>query len=329
MAIDHELRGTLIGASEVSQILGLSPWGDAFDVYIRKIDPQPESKPKPWLKRGRYFERGIVEWYGDETGVRTEWSDTTIRHASRDFQGCTPDAFVLDEVGLHVGGCDAKSVNWTHRDEFGESGTDLVPVYYAVQNHWTMSTIDKPWWDIAAAMSLDELRIYRIHRDADIESVLLEEVEHFWKRNILERIPPPIGATQSATDYLKRRFPRNVEVLRTATADEHELLVKLKNVGERWDAVNKECTAVENAVKLAIADSEGLIDGEAKVTWKKDRDSTGTDYEAVAKSLHTEAIRLGSQIELSDLMKDHQIVTRVGPRKLLTNWNACKQVRRK
>jgi hypothetical protein len=137
---------------------------------------------------------------------------------------------------------------------------------------------------------------------------------------VLARKPPPIGATPAAAEYLKQRFPKNVEALRTATPDEHNLLVQLKTVSEEWDGVNKRYDTLANAVKLAIADGDGMLDGPSRVTWKKDRDSTGTDYEAVAKALHAEAIRLGSSIELSDLLNDNQVVTRKGPRKLLLNF---------
>lgn len=333
--INHELRAQGIGASEVAAILGLDPRRDAFAVWARKLNLVDEPESNIRMRKGKYFERGIVEWYSDETGNKTAWSDVTRQNRDRSWQVATPDAYVSDADGLFCGGVDAKLVAWDKREDWGEPGTDVVPDHYAIQNQWTCSTVDMPWWDIAAALG-DELRIYRIHRDPAIEEVLLETVEKFWNVNVLGRTQPPIGATDTATAYLKKRFPKHVEPLRVATPEEAELMAAYKLVREEWDEMEARYNPLENRVREVIGDSEGIINGPWKITYKKDSDSMGTDWYAVAKALvsvpctgpyedHSECASCGGKkwvvdaagvARLRAMEAAHQVITRHGPRKL-------------
>lgn len=335
--INQELRSKGIGASEVAALLGMDPRRDALAVWARKLNLVDEPESNIRMRKGRYFEQGIVQWYTDETGLRTEWSDTTMQNPQRSWQIATPDAFVVsDHSPIRIGGVDAKLVSWDQRELWGDPGTNAVPDHYAIQAQWTCSTLDQPWWDIAACVG-DELRVYRIHRDPEIEKTLLSVVDKFWKENILGRTQPPIGATDTAAAYLKKRFPKHVQPLRVATPEEGELMALYKLVREEWDAMEARYVPVENRVREVIGDAEGIINGPWKITFKKDSDSMGTDWYAVAKNLvsvpctapHqdpiTDCISCGGTGRVVDaagterlrLMEAaHRVVTRQGPRKL-------------
>jgi hypothetical protein len=338
--------------------MGLSPWGDAFSVYASKLGLIEKAPATPQQLRGRYFERGIMLWYSDATGNQTEWFDSSVEHPRREWQRCSPDAWILDvdpaltqaqRIMLRVAGCDAKSVNWRHRDDWGESGTDLVPDYVALQLHWSCSCTTMPYWDCAALLSMDDLRVYRIHYDPDIEAILLEAGEKFWRDHVLARVPPPIGSSPAAAAYLKQRFPRNVEALRVATEEEAGLMARLKLVGEEYDAVNARCTAVENEIKLCIGDAEGLINGPWKIGYRRSKDTVGPEWSDVAQELGMRCEMLKAaydrMIEECDktfnaagvkaewpgrpdwwnqtfeqLAKAHEVVLRQGSRRLVPNW---------
>jgi hypothetical protein len=255
---------------------------------------------------------------------------------------------------------DAKTIGIFARHKWGEEWSDVTPDDVSLQAHWAMSTLGLPVADVAGAFSLDELRLYRFHRDPEIEHLLLETAEPF-QLNI-ERardhalnggdpmdFAPPIGATQAATDYLRQRFPRNVEALRVATEEEAGLMARLKMVGERWDVVNKECTAVENEIKLCIGDAEGLINGPWKIGYRRSKDTVGPEWSDVAQELGMRCEMLKAaydrMIEECDktfnaagvkaewpgrpdwwnqtfeqLAKAHEVVLRQGSRRLVPNW---------
>lgn len=341
--INHELRKQGCGGSDVAAIIGLSPYADAFSVWADKLELVERPEPTIRQRKGKFFESAICAWYSDETGNPTEWFDTTVQHPERPFMVCTPDAWVLDGSGARVGLMDSKLVGFQNYDQWGEPGTDKVPDHYAIQAQWNCSTTEKPWLDLAAALG-DELRVYRIHRDPAIEAVLLEVVERFWKENVLGQTQPPIGATDTATAYLKKRFPKQVEPLRVATPEEADLMAAYKLAREEWDAMEARYDPLENRIREVIGDSEGIINGSWRITFKKDANSTGTDWYAVAKALacvpclgpftdHTECVACqgtgwvldaAGHERLRAMEAAHQVITRQGPRKLRATFGKKK-----
>lgn len=315
MAINQELRSLGVGGSEVAAVLGLDPRRDAFAVYAAKVGLLKPTAPNPRMRRGKYFERGVIDWYSDITGQPTHWFDQTVQNPQRSWQVVSPDAWVLGispDAPPRIGGCDAKTVAFDQRESWGETGTDIVPVPVNLQCQWTLSTVDLPWWDVAALVGLDELRIYRIHRSPEVEAILLDEVETFWTKHVLARVPPPPGPSPATTEALKQMFPKHVENIRCASAEEMPLVEALRTAKCAAKVAEKALAQAENQIKLAIGDAEGLLAGAEKITWKKDADSVGPDWKAVAAAL------CENEARLAELAAAHQIVTRQGARKLLT-----------
>ena len=154
-----------------------------------------------------------------------------------------------------------------------------------------------------------------------------------------------IGRSEEAEAYIRKRFPRQVTPLREATEAEEALVsefAKLKAQKKEIETAHEEAA---NALKVSIGDAEGFLSRLGKVTWKKDKDSVGPDWQAIARALSVyltaareiaesaytvpewlqharteetdkmmEAIRV---LKIEDLVAQNQTVTRVGARKLL------------
>jgi len=346
--IDNRIRARGIGGSDVCAVVGLDTRRDRFSVYADKLGLVKRQPPNARMRRGKYLERGVVAWYGDERRCKCYWFDETIRHPDREWQVVSPDAFVISSeassatpiyvpaAGIQaLGMVDAKTVSWDQAYEWGETGSDKVPDRVSLQLQWACSTTGLPWSDAAAICGLDDLRIYRIHFDADLEAVLLEECEKFWREHVLARVAPPIGCTETAKEYLRQRFPRNVEVLRQATGEEEALLMRLKLARDEFNRAEQEKESLSNEVKQLIGDADGLNSSLGKVTWRKDADSVGVDWEKVARELGWRVELLKRYALVADqtypdwwaqtfeqLAAQSQIVTKHGARKLLCprNW---------
>ena len=310
--IDAKLRAQGIGGSEVAAILGLDPRRDAFAVYTDKLGLVERAAPTGRMLWGKRIERVIADAYSDETSRPHLWCDETRVHRDRSWQIYSPDAFVVGSSFLPtepvpiIGGLDAKNVAWDQATKWGEPGSDLVPDSIALQCQWYCSAAELPWWDVAALFGGNDLRIYRVNRDAEIEAILLEEAERFWRNHVLARVPPAPGSSAATTEALKKMYPRNVEACRFARPEEAELLMRMKAARERADAADAEKDAAENAVKLAIGESEGLIHGPIKVTWKRTADTFGPAWEEIARALGATPA----------LIAEHTKLTRAGSRRL-------------
>lgn len=167
---------------------------------------------------------------------------------------------------------------------------------------------------------------------------------------MLAKVAPPIGNSDAAEAYLKKRFPRNIERLRDATEAEAALMKRAQAIKAQYDDIEAAKGGIENELRLAIGDADGICSGGTRVTWKKDKDTYGTDWEGVATELvsvpctavadcliaaadHKEncIICSGTGLVLTDdgrrrlheLSDAHQVVTREGPRKL--RWGKGKE----
>lgn len=320
--IDQEIRSKGVGGSEVAAICGMDERRDAFAVYADKLGLVERPEPTKRMRWGKLLERAIIDGYGEETGLTTCWADKTMANSERHWQVYTPDAFVWNEndtsfsEASRIGGVDAKNVSFDQMSKWGERGTDIVPDSIALQCQWYCSAADLPFWDVAALFGGNDLRIYRIYRDPEVEAIILDAAESFWTNHVIARVPPIIGCSQTAKDYLKQRFPTSTQDMRHADFAELELLARLKQAKEDFDDAETVKETLENEVKLRIGETDGLLlPGKGKVTWLKNKDTMGTDWETLGK------LYLAQYPDHQErILAEHQIVTRHGPRVLRCSW---------
>jgi|GEM_PF-2379538 len=275
--IDKAIRATAIGASDIACILGMNPFRDAFSVWAEKTGQIDSPEPNKRMRKGKYMEEAVAHWFSDVHGVPVVWFDSTVRHASRTFQCASPDAFELDGDGARSGVVEVKIVGWDQRWGWGEPGGSKIPDHYALQCQWLCSTTDLPYASVAAQIG-DDLSVYRVDRDPDIEATLLDVGRRWWHEHIELGKAPEIGDTAAAAAYLKKRFPKNTDVVRCATEEETALILRYRSLCEAWDAVNHDCQVAENRLKEIIGEDAGLISGDLRVTYKKCKDSEGVDF---------------------------------------------------
>jgi predicted phage-related endonuclease len=127
--------------------------------------------------------------------------------------------------------------------------------------------------------------VYEIRRDREAEESMLARVEEFWRRFILGDEVPPIGASAAAGQWLQHAYPRPKADLRPATDEELLLLGKYTAVRITERAAKEARTLLENQIKLAIGDREGLYWPDGKFTWRNTKDRLVTNWQAMAKGL--------------------------------------------
>jgi predicted phage-related endonuclease len=299
-----------LGGTDIAAVVGAHPQKDAFCVYAEKtglIDAvlNETNRRAMW---GTKLQRVIAEAWSEITTRPHKWIDQTLQGQAADFQIYTPDGRSLapgDFRGLEV-----KTAGRDQAQYWGPSGTAIVPDHYFIQCCWYMSSADLPLWDIAVLIAGADFRIYTLHRDRELETMLLEAAAEFWHNHVLARRPPAPGSGAASAEALKHLFPKNTESIRVATDQEACLMENLRTARERFDAAEATKKELEHALELAIGEADGLTYAGGKVTWKKDRDSVGTNWERIAR------IACPNEDRLAELMAENQIVTRVGPRKL-------------
>lgn len=278
------IHETGIGASEIAAIVGISPWAKPWTIYARKhklIEPQAQTEEMFW---GTMLEPVIAQVFSMRMGLPVEWYNQRIYSEKRPWQYASPDAFIIPAptaprwilecktAGLHA------SSNWDRN----ASDEDGVPDYYAAQVQWQLSTLELEVGYIAVLIAGNDFRTYRIEHDPVLEDILLEAGEEFWRKHILQKVEPPIDGSEDARQYLRKRYPREREKLRPATLAEMEWLnqyAQLRHLLEQGETRKKE---LENQITQSIADHEGLEWQGGKLTWKRTKDRSLTNWHELA-----------------------------------------------
>lgn len=245
---------------------------------------------------GSFLQQGIVAYYSYLTGRQTEWRDRKEYHPIYPFMAYSVDAVVTGERR----GVDAKCVSWDQSWKWGPTAEEIPP-YVVMQAWWYMAALDYPAWDIAALVAgEDEPRIYTIDRDLEVEKVMLEKAEEWWRRYLIGDERPPITGSESSHQWLKRTFPRHQrEDIRKAEGKQIALLDDYARVYRQFDAVDNELKRLEAEVKQQIGEHEGLRWPGGQVTWKLSKDSAFIEWQKLAEEL------IKGNPEAPRLMKEH------------------------
>jgi putative phage-type endonuclease len=273
-------RRTGISGTDVSAILGINPWASALDVWLDKRGQAEEREQTMAMRMGNLLEPIVAQLYADDTGwILSE--PGFMRHQARDWHIGTPDRLAENGDGIRQILIEIKTAR--SGSDWGEPGTDQIPRHYLTQVAWYLALTELQVAHVAVLIGASEYRRYEIQRDHDLEAVLLERCEAFWRDNVQAGQMPAIDGSDSAARYVARRFPRNVNPLRTATPDEMNLAQRLAAARAATAAAEREQAEAENLLKAAIGESEGLDLGAfGKITWKASKPRDTTDWKAVA-----------------------------------------------
>lgn len=272
-----------IGGSEIGAILGLSPFESPIDVYCRKLgltDEKPETRP---MRLGKLLEPVILAEYQQETGRRGRLSSDLFTLPEFHVLG-TPDGFHAD--GIDEDGLEFKAVGLRQAPSWGDPGTDEIPDHYLVQVALYMALTKRDRWHVAALIGGQELRCYTVHRDPDLEATILDGAARFWVDHILAQEPPPIDGSESARRMIESRFPRQTSPLRPASIEEETLVAQLAEARRAVARAEADEARLQNLIKAAIGEGEGLQGPDWKVTWKATKDSSKTDWKAVVDHIN-------------------------------------------
>lgn len=171
-----------VTASEIAVIMGLSPWSSPYKLYHQKLGILPRDEVTPAMERGTYLEPYIAQRFAAAHPEFWASGDgkTLYRHGERSWQLATPDQLVHPIVPVDSCNCGGGLDGYGHEprcgwdidapvavaefkttsdmSEWGEPGTDEIPVHYRAQVLWQMdvmglcaayvTVLDVPRWEV-------------------------------------------------------------------------------------------------------------------------------------------------------------------------------------
>ena len=256
-------RTKFIGGSDASVILGINPWRTPLQLWQDKVTPRVE-KIDP--ARQRIFDRGhrmepyVVDLLRDETGLRIARRNERYIDKEHPFLACEIDAEAVSGENIEI-----KTVSPFKAADWGELGTDSIPVYYTAQAQHGLMITGAQVCIFGVLIGGDDFRIYRVERDDELIAGIRQREVAFWVDYIEPRVPPP--ATNA--EDIARLFPRD---LGTAIEANEAALIAYNAIREltpQLTELEQQIDAHKDALRAAMGGAARLtLDGRDIATWK-------------------------------------------------------------
>ena len=281
--MDAEVRKTGISGTDISAICGVNPFKSAFGVWLEKTGQAEPKQENPEMRWGKILEPVVATQFRQEhpdISQQMAMNKTTFVSPANPIVVGTPD-YLFDDIqqGLEV------KTHGTHaaaRLGFGESGTDDVPKHHYLQCEWYMLLMGWDVWHLAALLGGQDYREYRMERDSELDERLVGLANAFWDKYVVPVEPPKLDGSNDVREYLKRRFATHSDMLPVATYLQREIYNDYWQQRQARDAAQNEVDRLENILKFQIGDTAGLQFENGRLTWKRCKDGTNIDWEAVA-----------------------------------------------
>lgn len=309
-----EKRRSGLGGTDTPAICGLSRYKGPYEVWCEKLGLVSKPIDNPQTKLGRALEPYIAREWGEKFKLELVKGEF-VKHDLIEWLLGTPDYLVRNQRR----GLDCKYISSEEVEKFyGVDGTDDLPMHYWGQGQHYMELFDYDYWHFGCLMTDGEVHDYPVERDPVYLRTMRETCDIFWNKHVKEGIPPEPTLTSACQEYIDARFPRHKDklVVRAKPGDALEELVYLLR-DAKVAAKQTACAAEELELRIKAVMGEAasvLWCGDEKITWKNNRDSEKTDWEAALKEILT-SLPLGKEQTryAFDIIQKHREI-KPGPR---------------
>jgi len=275
----HE-RTKYLGGSDIGAILGLSPYKTPLDVWLEKTGKHNHQVDNLPIRFGTFAESFVASEYARATGTTLIEYPSAISHLQYSYLQGHIDRFITNdsaELFREDGTCTAshllecKTANPFTQSQWGEAGSDEVPMSYLAQCHWYLCMTQLERCDLAVLFGNSDFRIYQITRDRELESTLLEAALTFWQNHVLADIPPD---AKTMGDYQKL-FTKEVPGKTIEATEQTRLLIEsVKEINAAIDGKEQELEQIKKSLMQEMQEAQELTyQGKILATWKKPKAS--------------------------------------------------------
>jgi putative phage-type endonuclease len=266
--LEERRRG--IGGSDVAAILGLSKWKTPLQVYLDKrgeSELTPDNESMLW---GRALEPVIRQQYSERTGRAVRVPEKMLYSLDYPFMLANLDGFTDDRRVLEI-----KTARYG--DDWGEPGTDEVPVAYLLQVQHYMAVTGLEVADVAVLIGGSDFRLYEVPSDRELQEMMIQREAEFWQRVVDENPPEPVTLAETIERFGRSAKQASIE----ASDDVIAALQTIKEVKSEIDVLKEREESARAIVLKALGENEAVVSGgKTLATWKMAKGRAGFNQEA-------------------------------------------------
>ena len=257
-------RAKYLGGSDIAAVLGISPWKTPLQLWQDKTTPaMPENHDPERLKvlnRGKRLEPYILDMIRAEHGLEITAVNQRYIDASVPYFASEIDA----EAGqLNI---EIKTVSPFKIKEWGEEGTDALPLHYVAQVQWGMGITKREQCDVFALIG-DDLRRYSVLADAELIAAMRDKAQAFWQQYVATLNPPPPAGESD----LYALYPRDTGEAIAIDGDDAAVaaLCELRALKDEAKSISEKIAVAEGVLKTKLADAAvATLGGQRVCSWK-------------------------------------------------------------
>jgi putative phage-type endonuclease len=286
-------RSKYIGGSDIGAILGLSRFRTPLEVWMEKTGKEVQKKDSLPLRFGSFAEEFVASEYARATGFELIHDESTYIHPKHSFMSAHIDRFVLEggaasSTSTPTRILECKTANPFSSGDWGEVGSDEVPMSYLCQCIWYMAITNINRIDLAVLFGNSDFRIYEINRDLELESTILQKASLFWNEYVLKDIAPPVQSEADCQTLFSKGDPtKSIE----AHSETLELSKRLVLLNSEISTREEEISLIKQNIMNQMGEAETLTyQGTVLATWKAPKPSFRLD----SKRLETDLPEIAS-----------------------------------
>lgn len=280
-------RQGYIGGTQGAAIVGMNRYASPMTVFLEKIgEPVEQDATSIFAQMGLALEPLIRQLYEQETGYVVRPSPT-LRHPVYEFIGVNPDGLIGD-----VGGVEFKSLDYSTQLDWGEPGEpqkderSFIPPPYYIQAQHNMLVTGRKWWDVYGFhRTTGKTKLYRLHHDDELATMLVTRYVDFWTNCVLTKTPPALTGHAVDLDYLKKKYPTDRGGMCIATAAVEKVVERLKDAWKRKKEATAEFDAAKTLIQDYMQDNSVCETMDGPISWRRSKDTIGVKHSEVLKGI--------------------------------------------
>ena len=292
-------RANYLGGSDIGALLGLNPYRSPLDLWQEKTGKALAKRESLPMRFGSFAESFVASEYERATQARLLNYPQSLTHPQYPHFQAHIDRFVFPKsecplplepfsgntcLASHLLEC--KTANPFMQKDWGEPGSDQVPLSYLCQCAWYLAIAQVQRIDVAVLFGNADFRIYEINRDLALEKILLDKAAQFWQDYVLADLPPPPHSIADCHTLFPSSVPKKTILANAKSLNDLDALYACTTQIEELE--NKEAE-IKQSLMQYLGDAEALeYEGQTLVTWKTPKPTVRWDL----KRLYAEQAQL-------------------------------------